>query len=47
MLRSLSLALALPDDTLVLPGHGPQTTIGAERRGNPFLAGLQPAQKGL
>jgi hydroxyacylglutathione hydrolase len=47
MLRSLSLALALPDDTLVLAGHGPQTTIGAERRGNPFLAGLLPAQKGL
>jgi glyoxylase-like metal-dependent hydrolase (beta-lactamase superfamily II) len=47
MLRSLSQALALADDTLVLPGHGPQTTIGAERRGNPFLAGLLPAQKGL
>jgi glyoxylase-like metal-dependent hydrolase (beta-lactamase superfamily II) len=47
MLRSLSQALTLPDDTLVLPGHGPQTTIGAERRGNPFLAGLLPAQKGL
>jgi glyoxylase-like metal-dependent hydrolase (beta-lactamase superfamily II) len=29
--------LSLPDDTRVLPGHGPQTTIGAERRGNPFL----------
>ena len=47
MLRSLSLTLTLPDDTLVLPGHGPQTTIGAERRSNPFLTGLQPAQRGL
>ena len=47
MLRSLERALTLADDTLVLPGHGPQTTIGAERRGNPFLAGLLPAQKGL
>ncbi|HLH83024.1 MAG TPA: MBL fold metallo-hydrolase [Trebonia sp.] len=47
MLRSLARTLTLPDDTLVLPGHGPQTTIGAERRGNPFLTGLTPAQKGL
>jgi hydroxyacylglutathione hydrolase len=45
MLRSLSRTLTLPDDTLVLPGHGPQTTIGAERRGNPFLATLPPAPK--
>ncbi len=29
--------LSLPDDTVVLPGHGPQTTIGQERRTNPFL----------
>ena len=29
--------LALPDETRVLPGHGPATTIGAERRTNPFL----------
>jgi glyoxylase-like metal-dependent hydrolase (beta-lactamase superfamily II) len=29
--------LALDDDTLVIPGHGPETTIGDERRGNPFL----------
>ncbi len=27
----------LPDETLVLPGHGPVTTIGAERRTNPFV----------
>jgi glyoxylase-like metal-dependent hydrolase (beta-lactamase superfamily II) len=29
--------LTLPDVTRVVPGHGPGTTIGAERRGNPFL----------
>jgi glyoxylase-like metal-dependent hydrolase (beta-lactamase superfamily II) len=29
--------LALPDETLVFPGHGPQTTIGEERQSNPFL----------
>jgi hydroxyacylglutathione hydrolase len=29
--------LALPDDTVVIPGHGPSTTIGQERESNPFL----------
>ena len=29
--------LALPDATIVHSGHGPDTTIGAERVGNPFL----------
>ena len=48
MLRSLAKTLTLPDATIVLPGHGPQTTIGAERASNPFLTGLsRPAQKGL
>ena len=43
ILRSLArVCLTLPDDTVVLSGHGPQTTIGAERRTNPFLAGLTP-----
>ena len=32
--------LTLPNATRVLPGHGPPTTVGAERRGNPFLAGV-------
>lgn len=27
----------LPDDTVVLPGHGPATTVGRERRSNPFV----------
>ncbi|MHB1326912.1 MAG: MBL fold metallo-hydrolase [Gemmatimonadales bacterium] len=30
----------LPDETVVHPGHGPRTTIGAEKRNNPFLRGL-------
>ncbi len=29
--------MVLPDETVVYSGHGPDTTIGAERRGNPFL----------
>jgi glyoxylase-like metal-dependent hydrolase (beta-lactamase superfamily II) len=29
--------LTLPDETVVIPGHGPTTTIGTERRSNPFL----------
>ena len=33
--------LTLPDDTVVLPGHGEQTTVGRERADNPFLRGLR------
>ena len=44
ILASLArVCLPLPDETVVLSGHGPQTTIGAERRSNPFLAGLAPS----
>jgi hydroxyacylglutathione hydrolase len=32
--------LVLDDDSVVLPGHGPKSTIGAERRTNPFIEGL-------
>ena len=31
--------MVLPDDTVVYPGHGPETAIGTEREGNPFLRG--------
>lgn len=44
MLASLTrVCLTLPDETWVLPGHGPDTTIGTERAANPFLARLDPA----
>ncbi|KMO78166.1 hydroxyacylglutathione hydrolase [Mycobacterium sp. BK558] len=36
----LTKLLVLDDDTLVLPGHGERSTIGLERRTNPFLEGL-------
>jgi len=40
IMRSLrGSLLTLPDDTVVIPGHGPRTTIGEEREGNPFLVG--------
>jgi glyoxylase-like metal-dependent hydrolase (beta-lactamase superfamily II) len=29
--------MQLPDQTRVMPGHGSETTVGAERRSNPFL----------
>lgn len=32
--------LSLPDETIVYSGHGPETTIGRERRTNPFLTGV-------
>src|SRR5579862_8422297 len=38
IIRSLhGQVLALPDETVVVPGHGPLTTIGTERESNPFL----------
>jgi hydroxyacylglutathione hydrolase len=40
LMRSISeRLLTLPDETRVLPGHGPETTIGEERAHNPFLQG--------
>jgi glyoxylase-like metal-dependent hydrolase (beta-lactamase superfamily II) len=32
-----SQVLTLPDETLILPGHGPKTTVGEERANNPFV----------
>lgn len=41
MQRSLrEVVLPLPDSTLLLPGHGPATTMDRERRTNPYLQGL-------
>jgi glyoxylase-like metal-dependent hydrolase (beta-lactamase superfamily II) len=41
MNRSLrDVVLPMPDDVLVLPGHGPATTIERERAANPYLQGL-------
>ena len=38
IIRSLhQKVLSLPDETIVVPGHGPLTTIGNERESNPFL----------
>jgi hydroxyacylglutathione hydrolase len=41
ILRSIhDRLMCLPDDAVVIPGHGPSTTIGRERRFNPFLRNL-------
>lgn len=46
MLDSLQRrVLPLPDDIVVLPGHGPATTIGRERVGNPYLRQLVADQR--
>ena len=37
MIQSLRIVCQLPDDTRVYPGHGPETTIGAELASNPYL----------
>ncbi len=45
MLRTLATkVLPLDDGLVVLPGHGPQTTIAAERATNPYLTGLTAAR---
>jgi len=38
--------LPLPDPTVLYPGHGPPTTVGRERRENPFLRDLRPQPPG-
>ena len=41
ILRSIATKLLpLPEDAVVIPGHGPSSTIGREKRLNPFLQGL-------
>ncbi len=39
MKRSLQRVKELPDGTVILPGHGPTTTVGQEKKANPFLRG--------
>jgi len=46
LIRSIrTQLLTLPDDVRFIPGHGPSSTIGAEKRSNPFL--VHPEQYGL
>lgn len=46
MMRTLERFLAMADDTVVHCGHGPDTTVGEEKRWNPFLAPIaRNAQK--
>ncbi len=47
LLRSISRSLLpLADDTVILPGHGGQSSIGQERASNPFLVGLSGPEQG-
>ncbi|MFJ6213671.1 MBL fold metallo-hydrolase [Streptomyces sp. NPDC092296] len=47
ILRSLArVCLPLPDETVVLSGHGPQTSIGRERAANPYLQQVAGAAAG-
>lgn len=40
LVRSLKKkVMTLPEDVLVLPGHGPETSVGEEKRVNPYLSG--------
>ncbi len=40
LMRSIrKVLLALPDETVLYPGHGPKTTVGREKKSNPWVAG--------
>jgi glyoxylase-like metal-dependent hydrolase (beta-lactamase superfamily II) len=42
LIRSIREVLfVFPDETIVHPGHGPDTTIGEEKRTNPFVRGTE------
>jgi glyoxylase-like metal-dependent hydrolase (beta-lactamase superfamily II) len=45
MMKTLERFLPMPDDTVVYSGHGPETTLGDEKRWNPFLAPLAARSK--
>ncbi|MEV0011813.1 MBL fold metallo-hydrolase [Streptomyces sp. NPDC051840] len=48
LLESLArVCLPLDDSTVVLSGHGPQTTIGRERASNPYMHGLAAPRRGM
>lgn len=48
MMKSLAeVVLTAPEEMVVLPGHGPQTTIGQELATNPFLDGRPAPERGL
>ena len=40
MLQSLVFLSTLPNDLIVLPGHGPRTTIKQEKQTNYFMKGM-------
>ena len=40
LVKSLKKLIELPEDTLILPGHGPETTLGTEVKTNPYLIKL-------
>jgi glyoxylase-like metal-dependent hydrolase (beta-lactamase superfamily II) len=46
MMQTLERFLPMPDDTIVHPGHGPDTTIGDEKQWNPFLAPIARRARG-
>ncbi len=39
LMHSLQRLMHLPEETIVYPGHGPETSIGHEKRHNPFIRG--------
>jgi hydroxyacylglutathione hydrolase len=45
MMKTLERFLPMADETIVYSGHGPETTIGEEKRWNPFLAPLAARAK--
>ena len=40
MLESLTNFITFPNDTVIYPGHGESSTVGYEKKNNPFLRGI-------